>query len=268
MDVPSAITQLRDTIIALDQRLTVVQGNMTDMSQRIDAHEAIHDPMLPEIDTLTNQMAALGPRLGDMVTNMANQDAKVAAVDSRITTVTTEMRDAGLDSGTAARITAMESQVAGMLSLLTKLRVESAGIRQQANESMRVVAELNAMMVNDYPNLISDLQNRAVKIENGMANIVSNMPSSQEWNDLRLRTGELEVQMGPINSDGISWTQRVGDLEDSHKKGLKMIADVKSNGQVRWTTCSDNPSKRWRQSRPCRRSTTRVTKCHSNSSRR
>ena len=113
MDAVAAITQIRDTIVTLHQRISVIQGNVADLSRRLDTHENIHDPIIPVVEAMRNQMSALGPQVADIIASDTNQEAKVNAVDTRVTTVTTEMRDSGLDSGTSSRITNMESQAVG-----------------------------------------------------------------------------------------------------------------------------------------------------------
>ena len=192
-DVAAAITTLRDTMVGMDQRMQALQAEMALVDQRLTTHEGIHDPYLQVIDGLRAQSAG-----------QAGNAVRIQAVEDRITALTTQMSDSGLDERTASRVAAVESQLAAITGHQAHMAMQAGQARAQTVESIRAMGDSLAVLQNtmtkDYPTLFLGLQDRCTKVENEIVhmnskldNVISNMPTMQQWSELQNRINDFDL---------------------------------------------------------------------------
>ena len=118
MDLMTAVGDIRQAIDALNGRVGTVQQNMVSFETRMTVHESVHDPYIAIIDGIRQQMASIGPHIETVKKAIVDQDTRITAVDPRITIITDQMSESGLNRDTPQRIAAVEVQMAGIVSHL------------------------------------------------------------------------------------------------------------------------------------------------------
>ena len=214
IDAATALADIRTAMISMDQRIAILQGNIADLSNRLDTHENIHDPIIPVVQALRTQLTTMGPQIDNLNNGMTDQIARTAAVDNRLTALTTQMRDSGLTTDIAAnmatlearvstlmmqggnvsenanRLTAIESQMGGIMTHLAHIRVRVSQEHSLMIGNMKTmgdsIANLQSTISTDYPSMITSIQERITANEREIMNlnakidnVTINMPSGQ-----------------------------------------------------------------------------------------
>ena len=139
LDVATALTDIRTGMISMDQRMAILQGNITDLSNRLDTHENIHDPIIPVVQALRTQLTTMGPQIDNLNNGMTDQIARTAAVDNRLTALTTQMRDSGLTTDIAANMATLEARV-------STLMMQGGNVSENANRLTAIEAQVGGIM--------------------------------------------------------------------------------------------------------------------------